>query len=161
MLNYKLYNLSKTDSISTLENDDLQTFYDRTNLHKKYVNEYANKLGFSFPKHDKTKFSDICQKDSYAKMQLDIDNKNLTKSAFFLHKRINPHHPEFWFKVKYMPKLKVAEMCCDWQALHTELGGKDKFSSALDYFVNYTQNKYDWTEKQKKLITSFCLKITR
>lgn len=38
------------------------------------------------------------------------------------HQRTNKHHPEFWGSASNMPRLYVAEMCCDFYARATEFG---------------------------------------
>ena len=38
------------------------------------------------------------------------------------HSRTNKHHPEYWGTIDLMPKIYVAEMCCDWLARANEFG---------------------------------------
>lgn len=38
------------------------------------------------------------------------------------HQQINAHHPEYWGGIKYMPRLHLAELVCDWYARSTEFG---------------------------------------
>jgi hypothetical protein len=45
-----------------------------------------------------------------------------TKLAVEQHNRTNCHHPEYWGGIELMPKIYVAEMCCDWKARANEFG---------------------------------------
>jgi hypothetical protein len=38
------------------------------------------------------------------------------------HNRTNRSHPEYWGDVNLMPRIYVAEMCCDWLARANEFG---------------------------------------
>lgn len=38
------------------------------------------------------------------------------------HNRTNPSHPEYWGTIDLMPRIYVAEMCCDWLARANEFG---------------------------------------
>lgn len=44
------------------------------------------------------------------------------KLAACNHNRTNPHHPEYWGCIDLMPRVYVAEMCCDWLARANEFG---------------------------------------
>lgn len=38
------------------------------------------------------------------------------------HNHSNAHHPEYWGTIDLMPRIYVAEMCCDWLARANEFG---------------------------------------
>lgn len=67
--------------------------------------------------HDKSKWSGI---------EWDYivygDFNGEAKLASQHHNRTNPHHPEFWVNIDSMPRIYVAEMCCDWLARSNEFG---------------------------------------
>jgi hypothetical protein len=44
------------------------------------------------------------------------------KLAACHHNRTNKHHPEYWGSIDNMPRVYVAEMCCDWLARSHEFG---------------------------------------
>lgn len=46
----------------------------------------------------------------------------MAKLAAQHHNRTNKHHPEFWGNINLMPRLYIAEMCCDWLSRANEFG---------------------------------------
>jgi len=44
------------------------------------------------------------------------------KLAAIHHNHTNPHHPEYWGSIELMPRIYVAEMCCDFYARANEFG---------------------------------------
>lgn len=38
------------------------------------------------------------------------------------HARVNKSHPEYWGNINLMPKLYIAELCCDWLSRANEFG---------------------------------------
>lgn len=67
--------------------------------------------------HDQSKWSGI--EFDYL-IQGDFNGE--AKLAAIHHARTNRHHPEYWGQVNDMPRLYVAEMCCDWWARSSEFG---------------------------------------
>ena len=74
------------------------------------------------------------------------------KMAVNHHRKINPHHPEYWGNIKNMPGVFVAEMCADWKARSEEFG-----SSLKDYIDEYATKRWEFTKDDKiyKDIISF------
>lgn len=48
------------------------------------------------------------------------------KMAVNHHRKINPHHPEYWGEIQKMPRVYIAEMVCDWKARSEEFGASLK-----------------------------------
>ena len=51
-----------------------------------------------------------------------VENKARLITAIEHHQQVNPHHPEYWSGVAYMPPVSIAEMVCDWKARSEEMG---------------------------------------
>lgn len=51
-----------------------------------------------------------------------VDEQEMFEVALRQHVRGNPHHPEFWGKIKEMPRFYLAECVCDWAARSSEQG---------------------------------------
>ena len=62
-------------------------------------------------------------------------NKELFDKAFEHHCLVNDHHPEHW-KGKDMPKVAIAELICDWEAMSRKFGG-----NPLKYFEKEKMKK--------------------
>lgn len=60
------------------------------------------------------------------------------KQAAQHHNRTNPHHPEYWGGIELMPRLYVAEMCCDWLARSNEFG-----TDVWEYVREKAMPRYD------------------
>ena len=74
--------------------------------------------------HDASKFHGI-EWESIVPGQSseNVDDKKLKlKLAISNHNQTNPHHPEYWNGIEKMPKVYVAEMCCDWKSRSEEFG---------------------------------------
>lgn len=69
--------------------------------------------------HDVTKFYGIEWK--YLHAGNDVPKAELER-AVQQHVATNPHHPEYWGGLEYMPRIAVAEMVCDWLARSQEFG---------------------------------------
>lgn len=52
----------------------------------------------------------------------EINAKLKLKLAVQQHSLTNAHHPEFWSGIDKMPRVFIAEMCCDWKARSEEFG---------------------------------------
>jgi len=73
------------------------------------------------------------------------------KDALNQHQTTNPHHPEYWHGIENMPRIYIAEMCCDWYARSSEFASdlwdwiKEKACKRYDFSYNsqtYKQIKY-------------------
>lgn len=68
--------------------------------------------------HDNSKLSGI----EWEYLHDDVDPK-LFQEAVIHHQTTNEHHPEFWDGgIHEMPRIYIAEMCCDWKARSAEFG---------------------------------------
>ena len=61
------------------------------------------------------------------------------KMAVSHHRKINPHHPEYWGDIQKMPRVYIAEMVCDWKARSEEFG-----SSLKDYINEYATKRWNF-----------------
>jgi hypothetical protein len=69
--------------------------------------------------HDNSKFEGIEWEE------LNGHHDHLLEVAIREHNRRNPHHPEYWGStggIHEMPRIFVAEMCCDWHSRSAEFG---------------------------------------
>lgn len=66
--------------------------------------------------HDNSKFFGVEWE------HLSIEEDPLLGEAISHHQQTNPHHPEYWGGIEFMPKLYILEMICDWKARSTEFG---------------------------------------
>jgi hypothetical protein len=73
--------------------------------------------------HDISKFSGI-EWDNMTLNQPSAEEsaKLKFKLAIQHHNRTNPHHPEYWGGIQFMPRLYLAEMTADWKARSEEFG---------------------------------------
>jgi hypothetical protein len=74
------------------------------------------------------------------------------KMAVNHHRKINPHHPEYWGEIQKMPRVYIAEMVCDWKARSEEFG-----SSLKDYIDELATKRWGFVKDDKtyKEIISF------
>jgi hypothetical protein len=66
------------------------------------------------------------------------------KMAVNHHRKINPHHPEYWGEIQKMPRVYVAEMVCDWKARSEEFG-----SSLKDYIDEVATKRWNFSKDDK------------
>lgn len=127
-----------------------EKFIERTQKHIDKVNEYAHKIGHTYPHHDYDKLQgelfepySLSQKydqgyDTYS--ALTEEEKKAYDDATIKHITRNPHHPEYWLRDKHvlddftrdnppvnldctkMTNEALIEMCCDWCAMSEEFG---------------------------------------
>jgi len=77
----------------------LINFGNKTSNHIKLVNFFANKIGYSFPKHDADKFGNLLSGYLYMyddPKTLDDEARRKLDEATGKHVYNNPHHPEYW-----------------------------------------------------------------
>lgn len=72
-------------------------------------------------------------------------NPDMFKAALVQHQSVNDHHPEYWGGVNDMPRIKIAEMVCDWYARSVEMG-----TDLRDFFQNVACKKYGMSKQGKK-----------
>ena len=88
--------------------------------------------------HDKSKYSKE-EFEGYRQWFYPAPGETKDKSKFDIawkhHYEHNDHHPEYW-KGKDMPKVAIAEMICDWEAMSRNFGG-----NPLEYFNRDKENK--------------------
>jgi hypothetical protein len=89
--------------------------------------------------HDASKFSGI-EWDHMAPGQATAEEgaKLKLKLAVQHHRRINPHHVEYWGSIQQMPRLYIAEMVCDLKARSEEFG-----TSLRDYIDEDAIKKWE------------------
>jgi len=75
---------------------------------------------------------------------LDSEDKELQKIAISSHQKVNPHHPEYWGKIDRIPRLYLAELCCDWKARASEFG-----TSVHEWLENSATEKFGFTKNSK------------
>ena len=73
--------------------------------------------------HDASKFWGV-EWDHMAPGQPTVEEgaKVKLKLAVQHHAKTNPHHPEYWGDIRFMPRLYLAEMACDIKARSEEFG---------------------------------------
>lgn len=90
-------------------------------LGKKLIEKNEINLGIRLiaegMKHDNSKFFGI--EWDYL---VDGNWNGESKLAAIHHGRSNTHHPEYWGTIDLMPRIAVAQMCCDWWARSFEFG---------------------------------------
>jgi len=67
------------------------------------------------------------------------------------HSRTNPSHPEYWSSIDLMPRVYVAELCCDWLARANEFG-TDVWEYVEEkamprYSIDRNSKTYKWIEE--------------
>lgn len=73
------------------------------------------------------------------------ETKDKFLDALKQHQAVNDHHPEFWGGINDMPRIKVAEMVCDWYARSVEMG-----TDLRAFFQDVACKKYDMSKQGKK-----------
>lgn len=58
------------------------------------------------------------------------------------HATTNPHHPEYWGGIYFMPDIYIAEMVCDCAARSSEFG-----TSVRNWFIDRHPEKYGYKLK--------------
>ena len=119
-------------------------------LGKKFINkgdvEFGIRLITLGQIHDLSKWSGI--EWDYIVMG---DFNGEAKLAAQHHARTNPSHPEYWGTIDLMPKIYVAEMCCDWLARANEFGtdvwGYVKEKAIPRYKISPQGKVYKWIKE--------------
>lgn len=143
-----------------------QRFIKRTQEHIKLVNYYAQKIGQSYPDHDKSKLDLLLDGYKYLlkedRTQEEEDALNL---ATLIHIKNASHHPEYWSntdlseftRTNYtphgiivaidMPEEAITEMVCDWCATSHLYG-----NTATEWFKRVNGVRWLFSASQVKLI---------
>lgn len=163
-------------------------YAERTKKHIRTVQGWGTKINeefnerFDMTSHDLSKYSPIelepyiyltwryrCPSEGDEQFIVTDEMEARILAACTHHVQNNRHHPEYWDD-KYngedngivdgtkMPKDAIAEMCADWMAMSTELGG-----CPLEWFklCNYTgtnnpeKTQHTFTHEQQVLITKY------
>jgi hypothetical protein len=135
--------------------------------HIALVNEFAKKLGLSFPKHDADKIvepllSEFAPFSWCYHNSLPVRYKkwiHLREIASNRHKTASAHHPEHWKNIADMTEIAIMEMCCDWSAANMDARQHEEFSSAMDFYKKFALKEYKFTKNQQKLIVSLLKKL--
>lgn len=85
--------------------------------------------------HDNSKFSGV--EWSFLRDGISEDK---FKIALDQHQITNPHHPEYWYGIENMPRIYIAEMCCDWYARSSEFA-----SDLWDWIKERACKKYEFS----------------
>ena len=154
-----------------------QEFLKRVQKHINSVNQFAQKLGLSYPQHDNDKLSSplldvyyLDKKSDYVDLTDEEEEKLL--QAGMNHRLNNPHHPEYWdkgniesmtglrgnptklFNVENMPQEALEEMCCDWCAMSKEFG-----NTPFEWYNHIKGKRYNFTPKQEQFILKTLKKL--
>lgn len=70
--------------------------------------------------HDQSKFHGA--EWQYLHDDIKESNPEAFKIALYQHNHTNSHHPEFFGSIELMPRIAVAEMCCDWYSRSAQFG---------------------------------------
>lgn len=145
-----------------------QKFIERTKYHIKLVNEFADKLGKSYPNHDASKFGDLLEAYKFFMLpreQLTEEQEKALDLATLIHIKNAPHHPEYWTdtdltgftRVNYtpngpidatqMPEECLEECLCDWCAV-----SKEKGNTPFEWFNKVNGKRWIFTTEQQKFI---------
>ena len=95
--------------------------------------------------HDASKFHGI-EWDNMAPSTIANEEsaKLKMKMAVNHHRKVNPHHPEYWGEIQKMPRVYFAEMVCDWKARSEEFG-----SSLKDYINEFATKRWEFSKDDK------------
>jgi hypothetical protein len=66
------------------------------------------------------------------------------KLAIHQHNTTNPHHPEFWHGIKNMPRVYLAEFCCDVKSRSEEFG-----TSLKEWIDDSATKRWGFTKEDK------------
>ena len=100
----------------------------------------AHELVTNVQAHDQSKFRGI----EWMYLHDDIKDKEPEKfnMAWEQHVKTNPHHPEYWAGIKFMPDVYIAEFVCDTFSRSSEFG--TDYNLWLDEVAT---KKYDFTKR--------------
>ena len=145
-------------------------FLKRTHEHIDRVNKYAEKIGLSFPNHDKDKFTTLY--NGYSKMgdwkrdDLTPEEQKEVDEATYIHVSTNQHHPEYWadpeeiegftrqnpnphgmINAEKMTEDAMQEMCADWCSMSEEFK-----NTPFEWFEKVNGKRWKFTKEQQDFI---------
>ncbi len=132
----------------------LKPFLDKMNL----SNIDKISLEKNIKVHDKSKFSkeEFSQYAKYFYGRKTEDVIKCFKEAVILHKKRNPHHPEYWKdKKEIMPTIYLIEMVCDWWSFSLMKGNPLEI---IDYY-NSNKEKINLKNSENKQVEYLLDKI--
>ena len=146
-------------------------YLERTNLHINLVNYFANKIGKSYPKHDRSKITMLLpayrtfKKSEEERTKEEIDALDW---ATIIHITGASHHPEYWtdtnlsgftrknftpngpIDATQMSEEAMEEMSADWCAMSFELGKNTPY----EWFDKVNGSRWVFTQEQQDFILS-------
>ena len=154
-----------------------QEFIERTKKHIALVNEFASKLGKSYPDHDESKLNPEKLLDGYCYFMKPREERTKTEEdaldlVTLIHITNSPHHPEYWTdtdltgftRTNYtphgpidatdMPEEYLEEMVCDWVSM-----GKEKGNTAREWFNSVNGVRWIFSMEQQKFIRDTIRKL--
>lgn len=146
-----------------------QTFIERTKNHIALVNQFAAKIGKSYPDHDASKLTTLL--DAYCffskpKEERTKEENAVLDIATYIHITQSPHHPEYWTDTDLsgftrqncnpngiidatdMPEDAIEEMVADWCSCSKEFGT----NTPLEWFNQVNGNRWSFTIQQQHYI---------
>lgn len=165
--------LENIDDIHITE-DLKQEFITRTKKHIWLVNEYARKIGKSYPSHDSSKLGELLEPYSlYMKKDRTKAEDELLDLATLIHIKNSPHHPEYWTdtdlegftRKNYCPNGPInatdmdedsmCEMLADWCSMSKELGTNTPF----EWFKKVNGTRWIFSQSQQTFIINTLRKM--
>lgn len=145
-----------------------QQFIERTKKHINLVNEFAAKIGKSYPDHDASKLTTLFDGYKYfmiPREELTKEQEDAIDWVTLAHITNSPHHPEYWTntnlsgftRVNYtphgaidateMPQEYLEEMVCDWCSMSKEFN-----NTPMEWFDSVNGKRWIFTEEQQQFI---------
>lgn len=152
-----------------------QQFIERTKKHINLVNEFAAKIGKSYPDHDASKLTTLFDGYKYfmiPREELTKEQEDAIDWVTLAHITNSPHHPEYWTntnlsgftRVNYtphgaidateMPQEYLEEMVCDWMSVATEMG-----NSIEDWYNKTVGTRWIFTKEQQDFMLATIEKL--
>ena len=172
------YSISELANISFNVNPSKELkekFIERTKKHIALVNYFAQKLGLSFPDHDRSKLGGLLDGYCYyikPKDELTEEEKELLDIVTYVHITQSPHHPEYWtdsslsgftrnnptpngiIDATDMPIDSLVEMACDWCAMSKEFN-----NSPFEWLQRVNGVRWLFTEDQLTVLRKTLKKL--
>ena len=152
-----------------------QQFIERTKKHINLVNEFAAKIGKSYPDHDASKLTTLFDGYKYfmiPREELTKEQEDAIDWVTLAHITNSPHHPEYWTntnlsgftRINYtphgaidateMPQEYLEEMICDWMSVATEMG-----NSIEDWYNKTVGTRWIFTKEQQDFMLATIEKL--
>lgn len=158
--------------------DYKKQYIERTQRHIDLVNQYAAKIGRSYPHHDDSKLNPEKLLDAYyiysvPKEERSKQEEDALDMATLIHISSAPHHPEYWTdtnlsgftRTNYtpngiidateMPEEALEEMVMDWNAMSFEL----QKNTPMEWFNSVNGKRWLFTEEQQQFIIDLINKV--